>query len=119
VVQDPDPWGGDPSKRWGRGLVDSFSRPDADVLDNAETGQTWTQVWSPGETKGFGIRSGQARVIPQTVNGYFSAWCPSGQSDARAKVRLTLGTVIGTGARSFREPVMSALETRVTCEPAR
>jgi RHS repeat-associated protein len=95
-VQDPDPWGGDPGKRWGRGLVDSFSRPDADVLGNAETGQTWTQVWSPGETKGFGIRSGQARVIPQTVNGYFSAWCPSGQSDVRVKVRLTLGTVIGT-----------------------
>jgi RHS repeat-associated protein len=95
-VLDPDPWGGDPGKRWGRVVVDSFTRADANALGTAETGQSWTESSSPSTPDKFGIRSGKARVIDQTVNYYFWAWCPSGQSDVRVKVRLTVGTVIGT-----------------------
>jgi RHS repeat-associated protein len=97
-VQDPDPWGGDPSKRWNRVLVDSFTRADANALGTAETGQSWTEVSNPtfSITDIFGIRSGKVHVLPQTVNYQFWALCPSNQSDVRVKVRLTLGTVIGT-----------------------
>jgi RHS repeat-associated protein len=97
-VLDPDPWGGDPGKRWGRVVVDSFTRADANALGTAETGQSWNEASNPtfGITDKFGIRSGQVHVLPSTVNYFFWAWCQSNQSDVRVKVRLTLGTVIGT-----------------------
>jgi len=46
-VLDPDPWGGDPGKRWGRVVVDSFTRADANALGTAETGQISTEGSSP------------------------------------------------------------------------
>jgi hypothetical protein len=42
---------------------DSFSRPDADVLGVADSGQRWTPMSLSG-TQAWGIRSGEAAFIP-------------------------------------------------------
>jgi RHS repeat-associated protein len=94
---DPDPWGGDPTLRWGRSVVDSFTRADADSLGQPETGggpeRGWTEKSAPGGiTPLWGIRSGRAQVIASSPSGTsFWAYCDTGPSDVRVKVRLTVG----------------------------